>query len=484
MRNRISYLSSIKLLPLTLFLTCGQVLLAVENSEINEQFCQELATAKITVKRCILQPDTSKLVRCSNFMQKKSKSSKDNEAKERYLHLANLYDKRASKAWDIGTNIMLSKKAPNSKKQICSYYLDCFKKFVEDLPVFAPDGRDARVEQYKIRQEYGKLQAMCATGAYTITTGIRKVTERSPDKRYMGKHANLNNITEKESKQVIFINSRSGKITNVPLFDYAESKTTKEKYVFDSHQCLYSVKKEYEQNKHINPAPVYVFPSDNKGEQRLDMPFNKKTELNFKISGVEPIIHISWHKIANYEPKFHKASTYIAKNSLREEISIDSPKHRAVLKVARHLTNKAKDLCDIQHAEEFFTGTIELQRSEKISYDYDIDFRPAYKFEIKEAKKIKRRMENWSGSRTINKEIYDSLNNTLYAPAYVYKKRGTPKKVIKPKNKIDTEEPNWVEKEMAEELLKKVEERKEKLLKEQQEIRDNMSVDDLEMFTK
>ena len=484
MRNGINHLSNIKLLPLTLVLMCAQILVANENSEISDSFCKELAVAKIGVKRCILQPDTSKLVRCSNFMQKKAVKSTTETEREKYTHLANVYDKRALEAWDVGTNIMLSKRTPNSRSQICGYYLNCLKKYVEDLPVFAPNRRDARVNQVKIRDEYGKWQAYCATGAYTITTSIRKVTERSPDKRYMGKHANLSNITTKESKQVIFINPDSGKITNVPLFDYAESKTTKEKYVFDSYQCLYSLKHEYEQDKHINPAPVYVFPTNSKGEQKIDMRFNNATELNFKIASVEPIIHLRWYKIKHYEPKFHKASTYIAKNSLAKEISIDSPKHRAVLKVAKHLTNKQKDLCDIQHAEEFFTGTIALQRSEKISYDYDIDFRPAYKFETRQAKKIKRQMENWSGGHTINKGIYDTLNNSLYAPGYVYKKRAVPKKHIKPKKRVDKDEPNWAEKELGDELLKEEKERNEKILKELQDMKNDMSVDDLEMFTK
>ena len=144
---------------------------------------------------------------------------------------------------------------------------------------------------------------------YTVTTGIRKVEEKSPQvlRRWMGKNTpRLSRITIKESKQVIFINPNGGEITNVPLPDSASSERTSQKYVFDSHKCLFELKEEDEHNKHINTAPVYVFSTDGKGRHQRDMRFTNKTDLNFKISSIEPIIQIKWKDVNKFVPTFHK----------------------------------------------------------------------------------------------------------------------------------------------------------------------------------
>ena len=51
-----------------------------------------------------------------------------------------------------------------------------------------------------------------------------------------------------------------------------------------------------------------------------------------------------------------------------------------------------------------------------VSYRYKVDIYQSNKNDIKKAKKIIERMENYSGSYTEEKQLYDGLNNPLYAP--------------------------------------------------------------------
>ena len=428
------------LLLLIFFFLNGQVLIADENNkqELLDKIesCGVLYSTPIHVKQCRLVPDTGALLKCGEYFRGIAPKQEQRSLQAEYRDNASKSEAKAQEAWSKGEKIMLAKKTPNSVKQICGYYLNCLKTYVESLPMFAPDGRVLQHESLDVKQRYNEIRAFCANGIYTLTVGIKKVEEKSPSfKRWKGKNApRLSRITIKESKQVIFINPEGGEILNVPLPDSASSDRTSQKYVLDSHKCLFELKEEDEKNKHINTAPVYVFSTDGKGRHQRDMKFTNKTDLNFKISSIEPIIQINWKDIEKFEPTFHKASTYIAKNVLLNEQVFDVPQElRQVITVenlvaARTLLNPfksidSKELCGMQMGVEFLHGTVIWRQAEKIAYDYDIDFRPANKSEIAKANKIVRRMKNWSGSHTEEKGIYDSLNHPFHTPKYTREKR-------------------------------------------------------------
>ncbi len=386
-----------KILFLSLvFILSGQLIIAEGTNNLDEESCGILYTIPVHVKQCKLYPDTGKLLKCGVAMKKLAKQEGD----EKYLDFAFKAEAKAQEAWDRGGKMMIKRK-PSTKKGRCGYYLDCLTTYIDSLPMFAPDGRPLKHEQFEIWQHYDKIRLECANGAFTITTGIKKVEEKSPDfKRWRGKDApRLSRITIKESKQVIFIDPKSGEILNVPLPDSATSDRSSEKYVFDSHKCLFELKVEDERDKHINTAPVYVYSSDSKGVPQRDMRFKKNTDINFKISSIEPIIHIKWSDVKNFVPTFHKTGTYIAKNILLNEQVFHVPKEiRAVMTeenmiAARSLLNPfeaidSEELCDIQMAEEFLHGTLIWRAAEKVAYEYDIDFRPANKVNRAEALKI------------------------------------------------------------------------------------------------
>ncbi len=181
-------------------------------------------------------------------------------------------------------------------------------------------------------------------------------------------------------------------------------------------------------------------------------------------------------------PTFHKKGTYIAKNVLLNEQVFHVPKEiRSVMTernmiAARALLNPfkaidSKELCDIKMGVEFSRGTVIWRQAEKILYEYDIDFRPANRSEKKQAKRIMRRMRNWSGSYTEEKSIYDALNNPFHNPKYKGQKRepydgkeertGILDVIIDKDIKVE-DEPSDEEKALADEILE----------------------DELEMFTK
>ena len=471
------------LLLLFLFLLNGQVLIADENKEQEIlkkiESCRVLNATAIRVRRCKLIPDTDALLKCGEYFRSiASKQKQMNQQTDEYKEIASKSEKRAEEAWDKGEKIMLAKKTPNYEKQICGYYLNCLKTYVESLPMFSPDGKLLQDESLGVKKRYNEIRAFCANGVYTVTTGIRKVEEKSPSfKRWMGKNTpRLSRITIKESKQVIFIKPKGGEITNVPLPDSASSDRTSQKYVMNAHKCLYELKEEDERDKHINTAPVYVFSTDGKGRPQRDMKFTNKTNLNFKISNIEPIIQINWRDVKNFVPTFHKKGTYIAKNVLLKEQAYDFPELRKAMSVdnlivARSLLNPFKaidseELCGITMVPEALHGQLILRNAEKITYEYDIDFRPANRSERRKAHKIIRRMKNWSGSHTEEKRIYDSLNNPFHNPKYEGQKResydgkeestGILDVIIDKDIKAD-DEPNWAEKDLGYEIFKEEE---------------------------
>jgi hypothetical protein len=484
-----------KLLLLIIFVLSGEFIIADEANSINENSCKALYKSSIRVKKCTLLPDTGKLLKCGEAMRKLAKK---NQNDEKYLEYALKADKKAQKAWDSGARYMIQRE-PVTKKGRCGYYLDCLTSYVQSLPMFAPDGRALKYEQSKIWEEYNKILLECANGVYTVTTGIKKVEEKSPHfKRWMGKNTpRLSRITIKESKQVIFINPRSGKITNVPLSDSASSDRTSQKYQFNAHKCLFELKEEDEKNKHINIAPVYVFSTDSKGVNQKDIRFTNKTDLNFKISSIEPIIQIKWRDVRNIVPTFHKKGTYIAKNVLLNEQVFHVPKElrktitERNLIAARALLNPrkaidSKELCEIKMAEKFLRGTVIWRQAERVLYEYDIDFRPANRDERAKARRIKWRMKNWSGGHTIEKGIYDALNSPFYNPKYKGQKRepynGKKKAssaLDKSANK-DKDEPNWAEKDLGNELNAKEKDIQNQIDKDEQKVLE----DELKMFTK
>ena len=462
------------LLLLSLLFLNGQFIIADETNNLDEESCGVLYSTSIRVKQCKLYPDTDKLLKCGVVLRKLAKQQYYKGKGAEYLDNAFKVEAKAQKAWDRGGKIMIERE-PITKKDRCGYYLDCLTSYVETLPMFAPDGRPLKHEQFETWQQYDKILLECANGAYTITTGIKKVEEKSPHfKRWMGKNTpRLSRITIKESKQVIFINPKGGDILNVPFPDSASSERSSQKYIFDSHKCLFELKEEDEANKHINTAPVYVFSTDAKGRYQRGMKFTNKTNLNFKISSIEPIIQIKWKDVKNFVPTFHNASTYVSKNILLNEQVFHVPKEiRAVMTeenmiAARTLLNPfqaidSKELCGIKMGVEFLRGTVIWRQAEKISYEYDIDFRPANRSERAKANKIVRRMKNWSGSHTEEKGIYDALNNPFHTPKYKGQEREPYDGKEEPTGILDViigkdikadDEPSWAEKDLANEIL-------------------------------
>ena len=96
----------------------------------------------------------------------------------------------------------------------------------------------------------------------------------------------------------------------------------------------------------------------------------------------------------------------------------------------------------------------------KISYRYKVDISQSNKSDIRETKEIIERMENFSGSYTEEKQIYDGLNNPLYAPKRVENEESSQSKKD-PNGILDTLVPQ-----------------------DKGDNSNEISIDDLEMFTK
>ena len=143
-----------------LFLLNGQVLIADENNEKEIldkiESCGVLYTEPIRVKPCKLSPDTDELLKCGEFFRGIAPKQETLTKEDEYREFASKSEKRVQEAWNKGGKMMIERE-PITKKERCGYYLDCLTSYVETLPMFAPDGRPLKHEQFESWQQYDKI---------------------------------------------------------------------------------------------------------------------------------------------------------------------------------------------------------------------------------------------------------------------------------------------------------------------------------------
>jgi len=290
---------------------------------------------------------------------------------------------------------------------------------------------------------------------YTIQTVVEKTEKQKPSMKTGGRNSDLITVTLKDTKQVVYIDTVKGKITNAPFPKETSGKKTTEKYKLNSLSCQYEIVKKVKKLPYHKASFSYLNNFSSSKE------FTKDTVLDLQISSIkDKVIKVPWVRLID-TGRFSNSSSWTEKKSkvkkdtevkklfkLNAEGRAKIPKLKEVsnfgIAVEQALGQNAKDTkCGIQR--EFYDvleNGVDITHP-KVSYRYKVNIYKSNKSDIKKAKKIIKHMENFSGGYTEEKQIYDALNNPLYAP-----------KTVK-KNKASSSEEY-----------------------------DNMTIDDLEMFTK
>ena len=306
---------------------------------------------------------------------------------------------------------------------------------------------------------------------YTMRTVVKKIESQEPNMRTGGRNLDLTTVTLKDTKQVIYIDTIKGKILNAPFVKKTSVKKTSEKYKLNTSSCQYEIVEKVEELPYHKASFSYLnnFSSSNA--------FTKDTVLDLQISSIkDKVIKVPWHALKE-SGRFSDSSNWIQKKSkiekdteVKEMLKLNAEGQARIPQLKKvsnfgiafdqALGKDTKDTkCRIQR--EFY-DVLENGANithPKVSYRYKVDIYQSSKSDISEAKKIIEHMENFSGSYTEEKQIYDGLNNPLYAP----------KRVEEEKSSSSEKEPSGI----LDILLPDV----------NSNISDEMTIDDLEMFT-
>jgi hypothetical protein len=294
---------------------------------------------------------------------------------------------------------------------------------LSEVSTLKKDGLEVKIQLEKIKVPFG-----CKGPYYTVRTVVEKTETKEPTMRTGGRTLDLDTVTLKDTKQVIYIDPVKGEIINVPFVKEISVKKTSEKYKLNTSSCQYEVVKKVEDLPYHRASFSYLnnFSSSNT--------FTKDTVLDLQISSIkDKVIKVPWKTLKD-TGRFSDSSHWIKKKSkiekesevkklfkLNAEGQNKLPELKKVsnfgIAVEQALGQDAKDTgCRIQR--EFYdvleNGANIIHPT--VSYRYKVNIYQSSKDDIKEAKEIIERMENYSGSYTEEKQLYDALNNPLYAP--------------------------------------------------------------------
>ena len=336
---------------------------------------------------------------------------------------------------------------------------------LSEISTLGKDGLETKIQLQTIKVPFG-----CKGPYYTIRTVVEKTETKEPPMRTGGRTLDLDTVTLKDTKQVVYIDPIKGEIINVPFIQETLVKKTTEKYKLNTSSCQYEVVKKVEELPYHKSSFAYL------NNLSSSLAFTKNTVLDLQISGIrEKKIKVPWHELkesGRFSDTSHwvKKKTKIEKESEVKKMFKLNAKGQNKLPLLKDVSNfgiaveqalgqDAKDTgCRIQR--EFYdvleNGANIIHPT--VSYRYKVNIYQSSKNDIEKAKNIIERMENYSGSYTEEKQLYDGLNNPLYAP----------KSFEKEKSSQSEKEPSGI----LDTLLDRDDEENE------------MSIDDLQMFTK
>jgi len=192
----------------------GQGIMCIENSEASLMRYQE----SIAKHEWCYAP---------NFLKAFNDDPPMNEHEMKYGYFNKLYRVRANK--------LVSKEKPKKKSILCGVYLECMSSFIQ--------ANHTEVSN-KLESLYEKTKKECISSYYTIVTNTeyRRVTKKHRPRgaAILGPKILINSyISTKQSKQVFYINPKGGVMKIVAIKEDAKSRYEGQRYRFDKKSCMF-----------------------------------------------------------------------------------------------------------------------------------------------------------------------------------------------------------------------------------------------------
>ena len=357
-----------------------------------------------------------------------------NEHEMKYGHFIKLYN--------IRSNMLESKEKPKNKGILCGVYLECMRSFISADHTAVSSGLSAL---------YEKTKKECRTNYFTIDTKIERQensrTDRGDNVMIDGPKSLISSWnTVKESKQIMYIDAANGNIRMSALEGDAHSSKRGSYHQFNSASCTYELKSKSSKDENLNYSMASLknhnigLVDDDKATIELQVrssPFKKKFSIDWSTlqnsgswSG-----HGSFNKSNNSDglddldvPEGLEGLSGIAntvKNSIiamRKELG---PKSKEMTqKGIDNFARSQKEACHNKRVHEGFF--VSEKKTTSLNIEVDISIQPATNYEISLMEKIldDEDIQSYSARRKPEKKvssyekesssIFDMIQNSTY----------------------------------------------------------------------
>ena len=348
-----------------------------------------------------------------------------------------------------------SKPKPQNKKKLCGTYLACLSSYVHS--------QYADVSE-EVKKLYRKTLKVCSSHYFVITSRVKRKEEsrktRPANSMVSGPRTFITtNIIETTSKQLMYVDPKSGRVILLPLKDKDKSRASLQSYKFDRKACRYDLVSDTQIDKHIRHRQASV------QRHNIGLTDDKNAYITFQIkdAGLKERFKINWDELESNGYVSHKGTC--KRDTQRSGgISFNSDYVKKQDKVAsvvlENIPMGKSGSCQVKAVHDGFSGEGPSQFD--LSFEYEIEITNADNADI---------------------EIFKSSN---VSDQWEYRA------IAKKKKKASSfeEEPDGIldiiESEVYSQLSSDDKEKWDKAADSEnaEEEFDGMSIDDLEMFTK
>lgn len=263
-----------------------------------------------------------------------------------------------------------SKEKPKKKIELCDSYLKCLSFYVHT--------NHADVSE-NVKNLYQKTLKECAPGYYTITTTIKRKEESRKERRGNSMVAGprnfiTTNIVESKSKQLMYVNAKSGRVILLPIKEKDSSRANLQSYKFDGKACRYDLVTDTQIDKHIKHKQATVLSHD------IGLVDDDKANIVFQVrsSGLKKKITINWKNLENNR-YVSKKDTYKKETQRYGGISFggdyDKKQDKAASLVLENIPVGKKGGCQVRAVHDGFIGEGSSQFD--LGFEYDIEINQA-----------------------------------------------------------------------------------------------------------
>ena len=270
---------------------------------------------------------------------------------------------------------LASKEKPRKKIELCDVYLECLSSYIGSTHTKVSD---------EVQKLYQKTMRECSSGYYTVTTTIKRKEESRKERRGNSMVAGprtfiTTNIVETKSHQIMYIDTKKGRVILLPLKENDSSQASLQSYKFDAKACQYNLVTDTQVDKRIRHQQTKVL------RHNIGLVDDDKANLILQVrtSGLKKEITVSLADLEN-NGYVSKSDTYRKKTQRHGGISFgsdyDKKQDKAASLVLENIPVGKKGDCQVRSVHDGFIGEGPSQFD--LSFEYNIEINKADAIEI------------------------------------------------------------------------------------------------------